>query len=126
MTHFFIKPIILTKEYCSNIDIFKKYIEWIKVVSLVTLDFKTVSGFRSDKSNCRKLLKQSIICSASFFITSIKDIERRYTELHQSWSIYYFTVDFLLEHINNHWLIWVDPPPIRNMYPSEKIKLVCL
>ena len=67
-----LKPMTLTNEYCSNIELFK----WNKVVNLVTLDFETVSGSRPDKSNCRKLLKQSIFCGACFFKPSIKDIEK--------------------------------------------------
>ena len=33
-------------EYSTNNELFQKNIELIKVVNLVTLDFKTVSGFR--------------------------------------------------------------------------------
>ena len=42
------------------------------------LEFKTVSGFKTEKSNCRKLLKQSIIMQCSLFlkITRIKDIKK--------------------------------------------------
>ena len=40
---------ILTNEYCTDIN--KKNIEWIIVVNIVTLDFKTVSGCRPDKYN---------------------------------------------------------------------------
>ena len=42
------------------------------------LEFKTVSGFKTEKSNCRKLLTQSIICilQCFFLITSIKDIAK--------------------------------------------------
>ena len=53
-----------------------KNIKLIKVVNIVTLDYKTDSSFKSYKSNFRKLLKQSIICSVIFFYTRIKDIEK--------------------------------------------------
>ena len=71
---------------------------------LVTLDFKTVSGFRPDKTNCRKLLYQSIICSACFF-KDIKDIENP-EKMHRTTSeLNHLTVVFLLEHMNIYRLI---------------------
>ena len=61
------KSIIFKNEYCSNIELFKKN-ELNKVESSKPCSSGLQDGFwfRPDKSNCRKLLKQSIICSACF------------------------------------------------------------
>ena len=56
----------------------------MKVVNLITMDFKTVSGFRSVKPNCRKLLKQSIICRACFLSQVESKIMKKPTKIHRT------------------------------------------